>query len=255
MDKNTPIRKKDTSELYKQHYSALSNDMKGFLNEAYENLGITFTITSGKREPKGRFSHHHSGDAIDFKANEFENYNTLYNTRAGLELLNKYGLGIIDETDPDILAKTKGTGQHFHIGKDSFYNKKVKERLSTQDIPPAISYIQKTTYPKTEPSFNQNVPTTFSNYTDQEFNYKQAEKEIIKADKQEDEDRKELTTKNLEATTQRNIQQEFLQALGTNRLTDSASDLSYSNLSDYPEIEEVNISELVYNPSQFIYNV
>lgn len=36
-----------------------------------------------------------------------------------MQYLKDNGLNLVDETRPEILAKTKGTGAHWHIGPDS----------------------------------------------------------------------------------------------------------------------------------------
>lgn len=253
-------RKKDISETYKQYYHGLSDNMKGFLNDAYNSLGITFTLTSGKREPTGRFSHHHNGDAIDFKADEYSNYNKLYNTREGLTILSKYNLGIIDETDPEMLRKTGGTGAHFHIGKDSKFSKNVKDRLLSESFDFVPSYVESGGNVSTsnETHFKEdghNHSNNF-NYVPQQYNYKEYEKDIIRIDKEESQPyRKELTVANEEQKVVNNVKEDFLKIINyKDNLTD-VSNLSYSNSQEPLPIEEVNLNQYIQPPSQFIFNV
>jgi hypothetical protein len=140
-EKNKKTRVKDEHENHNEYYDTLGDDMKAFLDEVYLLDGGKYSgirLTSGKRSksPSGKFSHHHNGDAVDIAAlnqggvlgNEL--YSRLINTGDGLNLMNKYGLGIYDETDPANLKKTGGTGPHFHIGKDKKLYSSTKTRLA-----------------------------------------------------------------------------------------------------------------------------
>lgn len=260
-------RKKDVQEVYKQYYSGLSDNMKGFLNEAYNTLGIQFNITSGKREPKGRFSHHHNGDAIDFEANQVNVYNKLYNSREGLQILDKYGLGIIDETDPRILAKTGGTGAHFHIGKDTHYNKQVKERLKSNEITFVPSFQERVLNGESVESIlastghyegdRHNHEEMFTpSYTPQDYAYKEYEKEVIRATKEEkDENRAELSKINEEAKVEKSIQEEFLSMYSRAINQADINNLQYSNYQEEAPIQEVDLTKYIQQPNQFIFNV
>jgi hypothetical protein len=98
----------------------LQNDLVEFYKEL--QLAVpSATITSGLRsKPMGTAglkSHHLSGGAIDLAADP--DIGAFLKSPLGNQLLVKHKLGLIDETDPDALAKTGGTGAHYHIGKDS----------------------------------------------------------------------------------------------------------------------------------------
>lgn len=141
-------RLKDRSGDELAAYNSLKPELRAFVDE-YEALsGDRFYITSGKRTAgeNDRFSHHHEGNALDLRTVNTYNeegesngdgdagiraYIFLYNTPDGLNLMKKYNLGLIDETDPHTLKKTGGTGNHIHIGKDSHYAKHIDERLNT----------------------------------------------------------------------------------------------------------------------------
>lgn len=112
-----PRRVKDEHSESNHMVEGLSDEMKGF----YTELSAIFPeirVTSGLREGD-EDSHHHTGNAIDIGKEHTDIYEYLYNTQEGLALLNKYELGILDETDPRTMQKTGATGPHFHIGKDS----------------------------------------------------------------------------------------------------------------------------------------
>ena len=101
--------------------SGLDNDLLGFHNELYK-LFPNMVVTSGRRYGDGvgklgNKSRHNLGQAIDIKVNnDIKNF-LLSND--GINLMKKYKVGFLDESDPDTMKKTGATGPHFHIGKDS----------------------------------------------------------------------------------------------------------------------------------------
>ena len=129
-------RLKDQHERHNHLKEGLSSDLQGFYGELSQVFPDTdIRITSGRRSvsPSGGFSHHHHGDAIDIGKEHSDVFHYLYNTPEGLGLMDKYGLGILDETNPDTLKKTGGTGPHFHIGKDSGLSTKTKNRMNNYE--------------------------------------------------------------------------------------------------------------------------
>ena len=101
--------------------SGLDNDLLGFHNELYK-LFPNMVVTSGRRYGDGvgklgNKSRHNLGQAIDIRVNnDIKNF-LLSND--GVNLMKKYKVGFLDESDPDTMKKTGATGPHFHIGKDS----------------------------------------------------------------------------------------------------------------------------------------
>ena len=101
--------------------SGLDNDLLAIHNELYK-LFPNMVITSGRRYGNGvgklgNKSRHNLGQAIDIKVNnDIKNF-LLSND--GITLMKKYKVGFLDESDPDTMRKTRATGPHFHIGKDS----------------------------------------------------------------------------------------------------------------------------------------
>lgn len=98
---------------------------KDLLNQ-FEEAGINLRITSGFRPgaktKQGNDSWHGKGFALDVTPEEGQTFDDL---KAALkvnpqlvEWMQKNGYGIIDETTPEVLKKTGGTGAHWHIGKD-----------------------------------------------------------------------------------------------------------------------------------------
>ena len=100
-------------------------EMQAFLDEAAKH-GIYFRVTSGLRSgaktSSGRRSWHSSGDAIDVTPLDGQTYEEITqkirNTPALVDWMRSHGYGILDETTKEMLAKTGGTGAHWHIGKD-----------------------------------------------------------------------------------------------------------------------------------------
>ena len=84
----------------------------------FPGLRYTSGFRPGATTKSGNSSRHGKGEAWDIENNP-EVYEYLYNTVEGAGMLNKYGLGILDETNPTTMKKTGATGKHFHIGKDS----------------------------------------------------------------------------------------------------------------------------------------
>lgn len=118
----------------------LSEGTLGFWNELSTKFGMTVDdITSAYRGPEsgvgknpGKSRHAH-GEALDLNPKYTNVYNWLQNTQEGLTMLTKYGMGVIDETDPETKLKTGATGDHFHIGTDSHYAKAAVTRLADFD--------------------------------------------------------------------------------------------------------------------------
>lgn len=132
-------RLKDEHKGHNHILEGLSPDMLAF-NEELSKVFPKIRYTSGKRSASqkvgnySKVSHHNTGNALDMGAEHQDVYNYLMNTKEGLQLLAKYELGVIDETDPETMKKTGATGKHYHIGKDSHYAKQVKQKLEG-DVP------------------------------------------------------------------------------------------------------------------------
>lgn len=117
-----PIRRGTT--IYKDNINV--GNMQSVIDK-FNDAGISIRVTSGLRPgaktASGNTSHHASGDAIDITPGEGETWDTLRaKIRNSPELTNwmqQHGYGILDETNPSVMAQTKATGAHWHIGKDS----------------------------------------------------------------------------------------------------------------------------------------
>lgn len=110
----------------------LSSNLQGFLSEfkaKYPNVQVTSGYRPRAFTKQGALSRHAKGEAIDIAPDQ-EAYNYLWNTEEGLGLLNKYGLGVLDETSKEMLEKTGGTGAHYHVGSDSTLVPKARERYN-----------------------------------------------------------------------------------------------------------------------------
>lgn len=114
----------------KKYQEGLKENMVGFTNEltkVFPDLEVTSAYRPGAKTKQGRPSRHGSGEAVDI-SNRKDIYDYLWNTKEGISLLNKYNVGVLDETSPEMLAKTGGTGKHYHIGQDSTIVPKAKQR-------------------------------------------------------------------------------------------------------------------------------
>lgn len=88
--------------------------------------GVRFKVTSGRRPgattKQGKRSYHADGYAVDIVPIEGETFDDILSQIKASPTLVSYmknqGFGIIDERSKEMLAKTGGTGAHFHIGKD-----------------------------------------------------------------------------------------------------------------------------------------
>ena len=99
--------------------------MKGFIDTATEE-NLPFRVTSGYRPnavtSNGSASWHSKGLALDItpaKGVSWKEFrDRLSKSPKTLRWLKENNMGIIDETSKEMLAKTGGTGAHFHIGRD-----------------------------------------------------------------------------------------------------------------------------------------
>lgn len=116
----------------KAYQKGLKDNMVGFTNELttiFPDLRVTSVFREGAKTKQGNVSRHSLGEAVDIEDRK-DIYDYLWNTREGITLLNKYSLGVLDETSPEMLAKTDGTGAHYHIGADSTIVPKAKQRYN-----------------------------------------------------------------------------------------------------------------------------
>lgn len=98
--------------------------MSGLLDE-FRKHGISVRVTSGTRQgattKQGKTSFHSTGEALDITPIN-QTYAQLRSQIASKPELVRYmkenGYGILDETTPEMLARTGGTGAHWHIGRD-----------------------------------------------------------------------------------------------------------------------------------------
>ena len=117
------MRLKDYNSIFTGvNWEGVDNDIIGFRNELYDLFPEKVKVTSAKRYgnnvgKSGNKSRHNKGQALDLGYDK-DIQKFLY-TAKGDALLRKYNLGFLDESLEHNLKKTRGTGAHFHIGKDS----------------------------------------------------------------------------------------------------------------------------------------
>ena len=139
-------------------WNGVDEDVINFRNELYEKfpqLKVTSALRTGNGTGKaGSSSRHNKGQALDLGFDK--DLHTFFYSAEGDALLRKYNLGFLDESLPQNLKKTGGTGPHFHIGKDSTlkgnsnYNNtafKIESSLS-QTTPTADDHTHEETLPE-----------------------------------------------------------------------------------------------------------
>lgn len=100
-------------------------EMQGLL-DAFANAGISLRITSGTRPgartKQSKQSWHALGRALDITPVEGQTFEDLAeairNSPDLVAYMKEHGYGIYDETTPEVLARTGGTGAHWHLGPD-----------------------------------------------------------------------------------------------------------------------------------------
>lgn len=150
------------AELFKQSKPPAAIDLLGNLQKSAEDIkskfptigksdsetislpdllkqeGVDFTITSGYRPnavTKSGYKSNHSieGGAYDIKPANGKSFEDLkeqiYSNPTIVQWMNDHGWGIIEETTPEVMAKTGATGKHWHFGPDSMGIQNFKKRL------------------------------------------------------------------------------------------------------------------------------
>ena len=150
------------AELFKQDKPPTAIDLLGNLQKSAEDIkskfptigksnketislpdllkqeGVNFTITSGYRPNAVTKSGHKSnhsieGGAYDIKPTNGKTFedlkNEIYSNPTIVQWMNDHGWGIIEETTPEVMAKTGATGKHWHFGPDSMGVTNFKKRL------------------------------------------------------------------------------------------------------------------------------
>ena len=197
-------RVKDNHEGHNHIVESLSPEMQAFNAELAQKFP-KIRYTSGKRSASqnvgkySKVSHHNTGNAFDIGAEHKDVYEFLNNTEEGLSMLTKYGLGIIDETDPEMMKKTGATGKHYHIGKDSKFAKMAQDKLKT------VPKIEK---PK-ESEVTLNIGQNY--ITEEQYKQFQVEVEKIKAKEEAEEKKKEESAEMQEIERKKNEKLTFLQ--------------------------------------------
>lgn len=110
------------------------------LLDKFAEAGISLRITSGyrpgARTSSGKQSWHSQGYALDVTPGTNETWASLRQKLRNSPDLIKYmrdqGFGIIDETTPEMQARTGATGAHWHIGKDKLAQSGLKDIISAR---------------------------------------------------------------------------------------------------------------------------
>lgn len=108
------------------------------LSDLLKQEGVDFTITSSYRPnaitKSGHKSNHSiEGGAYDIKPANGKSFEDLkeqiYSNPTIVQWMNDHDWGIIEETTPEVMAKTGATGKHWHFGPDNIGVQNFKKRL------------------------------------------------------------------------------------------------------------------------------
>ena len=102
-------------------------DMQEWIDLATQE-GISFTVYSGVRPnamtKNGHKSNHSIGMALDIGPKRGQTFADLkrqiLSSPRLLAFMREKGIGVINETIPEVMAQTGATGPHFHIGPDTW---------------------------------------------------------------------------------------------------------------------------------------
>lgn len=191
----------------------LHEDIRAFqidLARKFPDYRVTSGLRPGATTKQGRPSRHATGEALDIGfRKDIRDY--LWNTPEGLSLLDKHGLGLIDESTPEMLKKTGGTGAHLHIGKDSSYVNQAKQRyqqMTGSNTPLSDTYV--TPYMNT-----QTITNSISDLPKKEESstFTEEDKTAQEEPKKEDFDKAQMQQELNEYNLKQEIQQRFTNAL------------------------------------------
>lgn len=108
-----------------QTHTGVSSGLKG-LQDLFVKYNVPIRITSdyraGATTKQGRQSHHATGNAMDIvplDGHDFAEISKIIRETPEIKnYMQQHGYGVLDETSQDMLARTGGTGAHYHIGPD-----------------------------------------------------------------------------------------------------------------------------------------
>lgn len=105
--------------------TGISTELKG-LQDLFVKYNVPIRITSDYRKgattKQGRQSYHATGHAMDIvplDGHDFAEISRIIRETPEIKnYMQQHGYGVLDETTQDMLARTGGTGAHYHIGRD-----------------------------------------------------------------------------------------------------------------------------------------
>ena len=129
-----------SAEAIKSKFPTIGKSNKETISlpDLLKQQGIDFTITSSYRPnaitKSGHKSNHSiEGGAYDIKPSNGKTFedlkNEIYSNPTIVQWMTDHGWGIIEETTPEVMAKTGATGKHWHFGPDSMGVANFKKRL------------------------------------------------------------------------------------------------------------------------------
>lgn len=219
------------------------------LKKKFPDLVVTSGYRPNAKTKQGNPSRHGKGEAIDIRYNpEINEY--LWNTKEGVALLNKYGLGFLDESDPETMKRTGATGKHTHLGFDSTLVPKTKQRY--QELWGQEYAQQPQENINSEPTnFDEN--NTFSTFETQPVAHTKIGVGLpIINDEEETSKKQENTSKEKEALLQKQKEHQFIQDYLNGSVQRQVAQRRQQPQQQIPELnplqEYSQISSFVENP-------
>lgn len=140
-----------------QNTASKSSPSKGYIYDVLPALlreaGLNVRVTSGYRtkSPSGRFSHHHTHNAVDIIPTgntTFEDIErVVYSNPTIYNYMLSNGIGLLDETartasSRATMKKTGATGSHFHFGPDTAAAQRYRQAMINKgvELPSSIGY-------------------------------------------------------------------------------------------------------------------
>ena len=130
-------KEEDSLEGYELNGNSMENAMifKRLLHEEKIPVNITSGFRRGARTKQGNKSHHSfeggtfAFDVVPKEGYGFNDiYDKIFNSDKLVRFMEVNKIGIIDESDKEMLALTGGTAPHLHIGFDKLAVSQFKER-------------------------------------------------------------------------------------------------------------------------------
>lgn len=108
-------------KLFRTNFDILTaKDWQQIFKEHNVHANITSAYRPGAKTKSGHISFHATGQAIDIVPEKGYSFDQLKKELLSIQnILDRYGVGVLDETTKSNQAKYGSTGAHYHIGPDT----------------------------------------------------------------------------------------------------------------------------------------